>query len=374
MKILIVGAGIAGLALARRLDQLQQKYTLIERSPGWSQDGAGICLPANAVAGLEKLGLKDELLQLSYAVQKIKYVKPNGHLLSSASLLTPPFNDQPFLALPRAKLLALLRKGMENKVTFNTSPRNIEQLDKGVRVTFSDSRIEEFDCVIGADGINSQVRELTFNQPELEDLQVTNWRFLIDQPTADLQPTYYLGSDSFFMRYPMPDNKVYCYAHVLDKDHQWTKLQDKQWLLKRFKGFEDKVVEAIQAVACDEDIIPGRLQSVVSREVYSGSVLLIGDALHGCPPALQQGVGMGLEDVHCLADLLDKHQDLDTIFNLFKQQRLERISWVIDESNRIIKLASKGRTFLGRVIRNFVVRKGGPANVNGWRKLLQWES
>ncbi len=125
---------------------------------------------------------------------------------------------------------------------------------------------------------------------------------------------------------------------------------------------------------CDEEIIPGRLQSVASREVYSGSVLLIGDALHGCPPALQQGVGMGLEDVHCLADLFDKHQELDTIFSLFKQQRLERISWVIDESNRIIRLASKGRTFLGRVIRNFVVRKGGPANVNGWRKLLLWDS
>jgi 2-polyprenyl-6-methoxyphenol hydroxylase-like FAD-dependent oxidoreductase len=134
------------------------------------------------------------------------------------------------------------------------------------------------------------------------------------------------------------------------------------------------VLAAIQAIPSNDDIIAGRLKSVVSREVYSGSILLIGDALHGCPPALQQGVGMGLEDVHCLADLLAKYQNVDTVFAHFKQQRLERISWVIDESNRVIRLASKGRTFLGRVIRNFIIRKGGPANVNGWRKLLLWNS
>jgi 2-polyprenyl-6-methoxyphenol hydroxylase-like FAD-dependent oxidoreductase len=374
MRILIVGAGIAGLALARRLDKLQLEYTLIERTLGWSNDGAGICLPANAVAGLEKLGLKNELLAISYAVHQIKYVKPNGTLLSSASLLTPPFNQQPFLALPRAELLNLLRKGMESKVRFGTTLRTIKQLDKGVSVTFNDAQTEQFDCVIGADGIHSQVRELAFDNPELEDLQVTNWRFLIDQETADLQPTYYLGSDSLFMRYPMPDNKIYCYAHILDKKQKWTKKQDKQWLLERFSGFEDKVLAAIQAIPSNDDIIAGRLKSVVSREVYSGSILLIGDALHGCPPALQQGVGMGLEDVHCLADLLAKYQNVDTVFAHFKQQRLERISWVIDESNRVIRLASKGRTFLGRVIRNFIIRKGGPANVNGWRKLLLWNS
>ncbi|MCJ8272798.1 MAG: FAD-dependent monooxygenase [Psychrosphaera sp.] len=372
MKILIVGAGIVGLSMARRLDEMSLPYTLIERSSGWSQDGAGICLPANAVAGMERLGLKEPLVAMAHQVSEVSYVKPNGQVISKASLLEAPFNQQPFLALPRAKLLNLLRQGMDKKVRFNRQLKAIRQSEDGADVTFSDGQTEHFDCVIGADGVNSQVRELVFEETGLEDLDVTNWRFLIDQNTTDLQPTYYLGSDSFFMRYPMPGNKVYCYAHVIDEDKKLTNIDNKHFLLDQFKGFEDKVLEAINAVGPDDEIIPGRLNAVKSREVYSGCVVLIGDALHGCPPTLQQGVGMGLEDVHCLADLMDKGLEVEGLLRQFRAKRIERISWVIDESNRVIRLASKGRSFLGRVIRNFIVRKQGPANVAGWRKLLTW--
>jgi 2-polyprenyl-6-methoxyphenol hydroxylase-like FAD-dependent oxidoreductase len=59
MKVVIVGVGIAGLALARRLGELSVDYTLIERSSDWAQDSPDICLPANAVAGIKKLGLND---------------------------------------------------------------------------------------------------------------------------------------------------------------------------------------------------------------------------------------------------------------------------------------------------------------------------
>ncbi len=370
MKILIVGAGIVGLSMARRLDEMSLPYTLIERSSGWSQDGAGICLPANAVAGMERLGLKEPLVAMAHQVSEVSYVKPNGQVISKASLLEAPLDKQPFLALPRAKLLNLLRKGMDKKVRFNIQLKAIRQSEDGADVTFSDGQTEHFDCVIGADGVNSQVRGLAFEQTELEDLDVTNWRFLIDQDTSDLQPTYYLGSDSFFMRYPMPDNKVYCYAHVIDEDKKLLNINNKHFLLDQFKGFEDKVIEAINAVGPDDEIIPGRLNAVQSREVYSGCVVLIGDALHGCPPTLQQGVGMGLEDVHCLADLMEKGVEVEALLRQFRAKRIERISWVIDESNRVIRMASKGRSFLGRVIRNFIVRKQGPANVAGWRKLL----
>ncbi|MPY23928.1 FAD-dependent monooxygenase [Shewanella sp. YLB-07] len=374
MKILIVGAGIAGLSLARRLDATAHEYTLIERTSSWSCDGAGICLPANAVAGLDKLGLKQQVVESAHQVKTVSYVKPNGKVISSASLLEEPLNQQPFLALPRVKLLELLRQGMDNKVRFGVTIKRINQYDEIADVEFDNGHSELFDLVVAADGINSQTRHMAFENSELEDLGVTNWRFLIEQDTQGLEPTYYLGSDNFFMRYPMPDNKVYCYAHVLDKSGEFESISDKKaWLRKRFSGFESKVVSAIESLEADTPVIQGRLKAVASRDVYSGKVVLIGDALHGCPPTLQQGVGMGLEDVHCLADLLKTHKTTKTLLPEFKAQRLAQISWVIDESNRVIHLAGKGRSFIGRVIRNMVIRKTGPANVNGWRKLLLWD-
>ncbi|MFT5161985.1 MAG: hypothetical protein ACI9FJ_000553 [Alteromonadaceae bacterium] len=61
------------------------------------------------------------------------------------------------------------------------------------------------------------------------------------------------------------------------------------------------------------------------------------------------------------------------LLSQFKQQRLVRFSWVIDESNRMIRMAVKGRLFIGRVLRNLMLRKIGPPNVGGWRKLLLWD-
>ena len=36
-------------------------------------------------------------------------------------------------------------------------------------------------------------------------------------------------------------------------------------------------------------------------------------------------------------------------------------------------MAGKGRSFIGRIIRNMVIRKTSSANVNGWRKLFLWD-
>jgi len=100
-------------------------------------------------------------------------------------------------------------------------------------------------------------------------------------------------------------------------------------------------------------------------------VLLIGDALHGCPPSLQQGVSLALDDVLVLAQLIDSQLPVPQTLASFKQQRLAKISWIIDESNKAVKLAQIGKTALGRLIRNTIVRLTGPKNVNGWVKLLQ---
>lgn len=372
MKVLIVGAGINGLALARRFDELSIDYTLIERTSHWTQDGAGICLPANAVEGIDKLGLKSKLLDIAHQVKQVSYVKPNGSVLASASLLEAPLDVQPFVSLPRVALLNLLREGMDSKVSFGTTINTIEQDGNKVDVTFCDETSDSFDLVVGADGINSQVRELVFDEPGLLDLGVTNWRFLINQDTNGLEPLYYLGSDSAFMRYPMPNGQVYCYAHVIDEQGEYA-AAGKEWLLNKFSEFEPAVINAIAAVDNPDDLITGRLKAVKSREVYKGHVLLIGDALHGCPPTLQQGVGMGLEDVHLLAELLSSDDDVGCVMSKFKMQRAQRIFWVVDESNKVIRLASKGQGLLGRVIRNMMVRKMGPANVAGWRKLMATE-
>jgi len=108
---------------------------------------------------------------------------------------------------------------------------------------------------------------------------------------------------------------------------------------------------------------------VVKPLYYSKNIVLIGDALHGCPPTLQQGVGMGIEDGLVLAKALSTMSQ-KLALEEFQKIRENRVDWVVNESNKIIRLAGTGRTFFGRLVRNFIIRVGGPANVKGWRYLL----
>jgi 2-polyprenyl-6-methoxyphenol hydroxylase-like FAD-dependent oxidoreductase len=365
--ILIVGAGIAGLALARQLRDNDQEFVLIEKAATWRCEGTGICLPANAVAGLEKLGLKEKLIDRSHQVHKIVFAKSNGKTLTQASLSNPPLNQQAFVALPRAELMNILQADMEDCTRFSTEIEHLEQSDEHVEVTFNHGEKGLFSLVVAADGIHSATRNLVFDEKRLDNLEVTNWRFIIEQDTRNLQPTYYVGKDEAFMRYPIGPNQVYCYAQKHDSTGRYKHYRDAFDLKPLFSNYCSEVTDSI---AIAKSITVSRLYSVRSREVFKGRVLLIGDALHGCPPSLQQGVGMALEDVACLVKLLRKNHDITSALAQFKQQRLPRISWVIEESNRVIKLAAKGKFLIGRLIRNFILRKNGPANVVAWKKLF----
>ena len=61
MKVIIVGAGIGGSALALSLAKLGVDYVLLEQAPAFTEVGAGIQLSPNGVRVLETLGLGDAL-------------------------------------------------------------------------------------------------------------------------------------------------------------------------------------------------------------------------------------------------------------------------------------------------------------------------
>jgi len=177
-KILIAGAGIAGLSLARQLKKFNIPFKIIEKRTHLSTDGAGIALPANAVMALRYIGLGNLIDQFTHQVNKIIYTDSSGNMLSEASLLEEPLNKDKFVALHRHKFHDILREGIDDVIHFNTTIDQITQTQDNVLVQFNtESKQEEFSAIIGADGVNSQVRQLAFSDnTSLADLGVTIWR------------------------------------------------------------------------------------------------------------------------------------------------------------------------------------------------------
>ncbi|MFV2059107.1 MAG: FAD-dependent oxidoreductase [Gammaproteobacteria bacterium] len=370
INILVVGAGIAGLSFARACEQQGFKVTIIEKAENCSESGAGICLPANAMLAFKHIGLEQEILNVAHQVKSIEYLRDNGKSLSAASLQKKPFNKAPFVALPRHKLIKILRKGLKSKIVFNTNIDKYEQINDRVKVLLSHSiRSKFYDLVVGADGISSPLRNSIFDSTGDEDLGITTWRFSIDIDTANIQPVYYLGNDTVLMFYPMSTSQVYVYAHVIDHENHYYESDPHEMIAQLFAGYCNAAKSLLDKVTDETVIYPGRLNTVSELHFSQGRTVFIGDALHGCPPSLQQGAAMAVEDALILTNSLTKYS-IPNAIDAFTLLREDRIKWIVSESNNIIQRAIRGNSILGCILRNSFIRFKGPANIVAWKHVL----
>lgn len=370
MRILIVGAGIAGCTLYRRLRSQNLSVDIIEKSSTLESEGIAICLPANAMLELKYLDLSDQVTQYAFQVDQVEYALSSGKTLAVASLHKAPLNIAPFVALKKDDLMSVLREGMLDEIQLNTWPIKINQNSTKAVVTLNSGETQEYDLVVAADGIRSGVREMVQPDVPLRSHQITNWRFIAQKPKPGFQPIYYIGHDSAFMIYPISESEVYCYGQINDENGEFSSKPSIEAITSIFENYDTPVAQCVKGLNEEQKIVRGQLKSVQNTDSVFDRVVLVGDALHGCPPSLQQGVGMSLEDINCLADNLE-HSPLEVALDNYKKIRSERVALVVNESNKIIKLATLGRSPIGRLIRNNMIRLKGPANVVSWCKLLK---
>lgn len=370
-RILISGAGIAGLALARQCKTLNIPFMLIEKKAEWLADGAGIALPANAVKALRYMNLGDDIDEASHQVNAIIYTDASGEVLSEASLLQTPLNVDKFVALSRQQLHRILLKDLEASIHFDTTIKQTSETKDGLLVTFNHDSLkpEEFSAIIGADGIHSEVRQHHFAETPLVDLGVNIWRWICDYPTQELQPTYMLDKQQVFMAYPIANNKVYCYAHVFDANSEpQAETDHKADVLRQFSHFGGIAKTMLEILPDQQKIIPGRLLSVSKPLFASKKVALIGDASHACSPMLQQGAAAALEDVIVLSELL-KHFPVQEALSHYEKCRSERVNWITAASDGPIKMLTNIDAGIFSAIQQ-KIKENGPFNVQGWKQLL----
>lgn len=369
-KILIVGAGIAGLSLARRLGDYGLEFEIIEKKSSDYSSGAGIALPFNAVRELKDLKVFDDLKGKYHQVTEVIYCTPQGKTLGRAKLLDPPFQDDMFIAMKRQDLHEALLAGLEKKVRFNTELISIEHNEDQVTATCSNELLNgSYDLVVAADGINSSVRSQNYEgQETVHDHNILCWRFMITLPEHGLQPTFMMGNTDLFMAYPISPNALYCYGHIHEhnKFHELTN-SPRDNLRQIFSGYGGPVPDILAKLE-EADIVSDRLKSVTKPRFFDRRIAFVGDAANGCSPLIQQGAAAALEDTNCLADALAM-QNFDQALQSYRDRRQSRINWVVQYSDGPLAHIKKLDSFSGRCIRNLMIKAVGPLDVRGWKKL-----
>lgn len=164
-SVLISGAGIAGPTLAFWLNAAGFKITIVERAPALRAGGYVIDFWGLGYDVAERMGLADNLKRVGYSMREMRIVDARGERITGfGARVFRELTGGRFVTLARADLSRLLFETVkgQTEVLFNDEIVALEERTDHVQTQFRHAAARSFDLVIGADGLHSNVRRLTF--------------------------------------------------------------------------------------------------------------------------------------------------------------------------------------------------------------------
>lgn len=352
-RLLIVGAGIAGLSLAKALQRTGTTFDIIECAPELPEQGAGIYLVGNAMRALGHLGLADAVRAAGAAIPAQRIFNRRGHRLVSVYTASVWGDCGPCVGLRRTDLQAILAGGLEGTpIRFSTTVTAIEQQAEAATVRFDDGSTKDYDLVVGADGIRSSVREMAFGGGGPSYCGQGAWRFLTRCPAAIDTWSLFTGKSEAFLFIPVGNGLAYCYADVTTDAPQADPVDGRlERLRNRFRGFPAPVREALASMTSDDQVHFGLIEEILQVPWSAGNVLLIGDAAHACSPNMASGAALAFEDALVLSELIAGGLDTPAIIAAYTDRRLPRATWIQEQTHKRDRLRK-----LPPLVRNLLVR------------------
>ncbi|WP_194421053.1 FAD-dependent oxidoreductase [Microbacterium abyssi] len=304
VRILIIGAGIAGLTLAALLRKQGLHPVLIERMPRMDHPGYMLALMPTVDPALKDIGVHDAYLKSSTPLARYSFRSHRGKTLRTDDLgaLLQVHGD--YQGIDRGALIEVLTTN-GCPVSFGTT---VTRFDDG-HVTFSTGAQTSFDLVVAADGIHSRTRDL-FDVGDVSTVD-TGWagwvtwsEVLGDDPALGEE----LWGDGFFLGvYPVKDRLgVFLGGPVGDLDIGPSAFAAR--VRDAAPGIDARLRAALDAVSAEPDPYLWPLTDVRAERWLTGSdagyAVLLGDAASGFLPTAGIGAGMAMESAWILGRML----------------------------------------------------------------------
>jgi salicylate hydroxylase len=315
MKIAIIGGGIGGLSAAMHLLKAGLDVHVYEQSPRIGEIGAGIQISPNASRLLIRLGLKPALDAAGVrplAVHQRRW--DDGRTLQRAPVgpeVEATFGA-PYYHFHRGDLAELLGAAVPAKrVHVGHKLVGLEPRGEKIVARFESGASAEADLLVGADGIHSRVRHLTFGPEKPRFTGCVAWRGLVPAERIkhlgiEVASHNWMGPDGHVVHYWVAGgrlmNVVCVVEHGTWTSESWTDKGDVAEALARYDGWHPIVRGLIEAFP--ETFIWALHDRAPLPRWSDGRITLLGDACHPMLPMMAQGAAQSIEDGATLAALL----------------------------------------------------------------------
>lgn len=365
--VTILGAGVAGLALARALALRGAEVTVLEQAEAIREVGAGLQITPNGAAVLRGLGLAPalEAAGMRSTAVELRDGRDGGLVLRmDLARLRPGLG---WHLMHRADLIDLLATGARAAGVQIRLLQRVETVDlAGDRPRIVTAQGAEMSpaLLIGADGLHSPVRQALNGQVAPFFTRQVAWRCVIPAeagaaPVAEV----HMGAGRHLVSYPLRGGQLRNIVAVEERnswvEEGWNLRDDPITPQMAFRAFSPRVRGWLDRA--EEVWLWGLFRHPVAehwgRALPQGAVAILGDAAHPTLPFLAQGANMALEDAWVLAETLDRLGPTPAGLAAYQAARAPRCARIVQAAN------SNARAYhLGGVTRDLAhlaLRLGG---------------
>jgi 2-polyprenyl-6-methoxyphenol hydroxylase-like FAD-dependent oxidoreductase len=345
-RVLIVGGGIAGMALAIVLQRAGIAAEIAEIDKDWRVYGAGITITGPTLRALDRLGLLDAVVAEGYCFDATRICDAAGNVIMasrvSGRLLGPHIpNGGGILRPVLHRIFSAATRASGAVVRLGVSVASIEQTGDAVSVQLTDGTAATYDLMVGADGVHSRLRTMLF--PDAPKPVFTGqgcWRAVVPRPPEIDCGHVHVGGPVKAGITPVSQDEMYLFLlqHVPHNprmpEDRWPELLAEQ--LSGFGGALGAIRDQLDAAARINYRPLEKL--LLSPPWHRGHAILIGDAAHATTPHLASGAGLAVEDALVLGEYLTSGVALEDVLRRFVARRYERCRMVVENSVQLGEL------------------------------------
>jgi 2-polyprenyl-6-methoxyphenol hydroxylase-like FAD-dependent oxidoreductase len=344
MKAIIIGGGLGGAVLALFLKRVGIEAEIYEaRSEADTYEGYFLNLAGNGIEVLQTLGLDKRISAEGSAVPRMMMFTGQGKQLGEV-------RNGARSGLAQS---VLIRRGVLQKSLHDAVRREGIQLCFGKRLQaiqdtlaiFEDGSRVKGDVFIGSDGIHSKTRQIlnpTAPKPTYTGFISTGGFTSLPhlEPTKDSQ-YFFFGKRAFFGYHVRSNGEIYWF----NNHEQKTEPQRGSLNTVGHDEWKQRLLEMHnEDLLLIQDIIRNTNKGISGYPIYdiltqpiwhSGSIVLLGDAVHAVSPSSGQGASLAMEDAGILAKCLRDMPDLESAFSHYESLRRERVERVIAFARRL---------------------------------------